>query len=73
MTKTILYCFEDDDVTHVAKNMGENHVHRLAVLDKNKRLTGIISFGDIALKCQDARLCGQLAATLSADITERIH
>jgi CBS domain-containing protein len=44
----VLYCFEDDDVDDVAKNMGEVKVRRLPVVDRNKRLVGIISLGDVA-------------------------
>jgi len=44
----VLYCFEDDDVDDVAKNMGDVKVRRLPVMDRNKRLVGIISLGDVA-------------------------
>ena len=47
-TEKILYCFEDDDIDHVAKNMGDVKVRRLPVMDRNKRLVGIISIGDLA-------------------------
>lgn len=48
MSPQVLYCFEDEDVEHVAKNMGENRVRRLPVLNRNKRLVGIVSFGDLS-------------------------
>jgi CBS domain-containing protein len=44
----LLYCYEDEELDHVAKNMGETQVRRLPVLDRNKRLVGIVSLGDIA-------------------------
>jgi CBS domain-containing protein len=44
-TEQVLYCFEDDDV---AKNMGEVKVRRLPVMDRDKRLVGIISIGDVS-------------------------
>ena len=47
MSDEIEYCFEDDDVTDVAHNMGDLQVRRMAVLNSDKRLTGIISLGDI--------------------------
>ena len=47
-TEKVLYCFEDDDVDDVAKNMGDVKVRRLPVMDRNKRLVGIISLGDVA-------------------------
>ncbi len=47
-TDQVMYCFEDDDIDDVAKNMGEVKVRRLPVMDRNKRLVGIISLGDVA-------------------------
>ena len=48
MSPQVLYCFEDEDVEHVAKNMGKNRVRRLPVLNREKRLVGIVSFGDLS-------------------------
>jgi CBS domain-containing protein len=50
MTPKTLYCFEEDSVEDAAKNMGQNQVRRLPVLNKDKRLVGIISLGDIVSK-----------------------
>lgn len=41
------YCYEDEDTEHVARNMDELLVRRLPVMDRNKRLVGIISIEDI--------------------------
>ena len=49
MSREILYCFEDEDIEHVVGNMGDVQVRRLPVMDRNKRLVGIISLSDIAL------------------------
>src|SRR5437773_1489817 len=46
-TDQVMYCFEDDDVDDVAKNMGEVKVRRLPVMYRNNRLVGIISRGDV--------------------------
>ena len=48
MTSDVKYCFEDQDLTEITRNMGEIQVRRLPVLDRNKRLVGIIALGDIA-------------------------
>jgi len=42
MTPEVLYCFEDDDFRAVSSRMGELQVRRLPVLNRNKRLIGII-------------------------------
>ena len=43
----VLYCYEDDELSSVAKNMSEEQVRRLPVVNREKRLVGIISFGDV--------------------------
>ena len=48
MTDHVDYCFEDQDVEEVTKNMADIKVRRLPVLNRDKRLVGIISLGDIA-------------------------
>lgn len=48
MTREVKYCFEDDDVSDVARTMAQLQVRRLPVLNREKRLTGIVSLGDIA-------------------------
>jgi CBS-domain-containing membrane protein len=42
------YCFDDEDVDHVAENMAELQVRRLPVMNRDKRLVGIVSLGDLA-------------------------
>lgn len=48
MTGEIKYCFDDEDCDDVIANMGDIKVRRLAVLNRDKRLVGIISLGDLA-------------------------
>lgn len=48
MTDEIRYCFEDEDVQHVAENMADLQVRRLPVMDRSKRLVGIVSLGNFA-------------------------
>jgi CBS domain-containing protein len=49
-TEQVLYCYEDEELDHVAKNMGSEQVRRLPVVNREKRLVGIVSFGDVAQK-----------------------
>jgi len=49
MSQEVKYCFEDQDLEEVALNMAEIKVRRLPVLDRSKRLVGILSLGDMAL------------------------
>ncbi len=48
MSDGILYCFEDDSVESVLKNMGDNQVRRLPVMSREKRLVGVVSLGDLS-------------------------
>lgn len=49
-TQEVLYCMEDDDVRDVLRNMQEQQVQRLIVLDnsQDKDLVGVVSIADIA-------------------------
>ncbi len=48
MTKSVLYCFEDQTLDEVSENLGEQQIRRLPVLTREKRLVGILSLGDLA-------------------------
>ena len=48
MTADVKYCFDDQDLEEVTANMAELQVRRLPVLNRQKRLVGIIALGDIA-------------------------
>ena len=50
MTRDVKYCFEDDNVDEVTRNMGDIQVRRLPVVNREKRLVGILSLGDIAFE-----------------------
>lgn len=53
MSTDVCYCFEDQDLAEVCANMAEQKIRRLPVLNRDKRLVGIISLGDIA--CTDGK------------------
>jgi len=48
MSGEVLYCFDDEDLTHVSRNMSDMKVRRLPVVNREKRLVGVISLGDLA-------------------------
>ena len=64
MSKDVKYCYEDEDLEHVAKNMSELQVRRLPVVNRDKRLVGIVSLGDIAQR-EDAKTTGKATAGVS--------
>src|SRR5437763_10551162 len=48
MSEHIHYCYEDEELDDVAQNMGDIQVRRLPVVNREKRLVGILSLGDVA-------------------------
>ena len=49
MSGEVKYCYEDQTVDEVTQNMGELRIRRLPVLNREKRLVGILSLGDLAI------------------------
>ena len=50
MTTEVLCCSEDQELDHVAARMADARVRRVAVVDRDGRLVGILSLSDVALK-----------------------
>lgn len=65
-TDRVLYCFEGDTIDRAAESMREQQVYRLVVLDtpESKRLTGVLSLGDISRQGREA-----LAGVTASEIT----
>lgn len=47
MTCNVVYCNEDDDVEEIEEIMSQNQIRRLPIIDKNNKIVGIISLGDL--------------------------
>jgi len=56
MSEGITHCFEDQDVEEAAHLMQDNQIRRLLVLNRDKRLVGIVSLGDLAIGADDEHL-----------------
>ena len=65
MSHEVMYCFDDEDLEDAAHNMGDIKVRRLPVLNRDKRLVGIIAISDLAGR-EDAQKMGQAVAEISA-------
>jgi CBS domain-containing protein len=63
MSRGVLYCYDDQDLDHIARSMGNARVRRVPVVDRQKRLVGILSLGDVALK--HAPVAGQAVQGVS--------
>jgi CBS domain-containing protein len=55
MTRQVVYCFEDQDTEEAERIMEKNQIRRLPVLDRDKRVVGIVSLGDLAVKNDENR------------------
>jgi CBS domain-containing protein len=64
MNAEVKYCFDDQEIGEVLRNMSELQLRRLPVLNHEKRLVGIISLGDMACNGQ-AGLAGDALSGIS--------
>jgi CBS domain-containing protein len=58
MSSGAISCFEDEDVSEAARIMRDKQVRRLVVLNRDNRLAGLVSLGDIAVGTGDAQMSG---------------
>jgi CBS-domain-containing membrane protein len=58
MTPEVVYCFEDALAEDAARLMEQKQVRRLVVLNRDKRMIGIVSLGDLAVETGDEQLVG---------------
>jgi CBS domain-containing protein len=65
MTPGIVWCFEDDDVQEAGRKMKEHQIRRLPVLNRDKRLVGMVSLGDLAVETRDEQLAGDTLQAVS--------
>ena len=64
MSSEVLYCFDDQELEDVARNMADIKVRRLPVLNRNKHLVGIVSLGDLSRK-EDAQVTAKAVSNIS--------
>lgn len=50
MSQGMFFCFEDEGIDKAIKIMQKKEVRHLTVLNRQKRLVGVVSLGDLALK-----------------------
>ena len=69
MTPKTYYCYDDQSVKEVCDNMGEIQVRRLPVVNRDKRLVGIVSLGDIA-QAADRQNVGQTEQQITQGLAQ---
>lgn len=48
MTKNVITCYEDQDITEAAQIMEEHNIRRLTVLNRNDEIAGFLTVDDLA-------------------------
>ena len=65
MSEGICWAYEDDSVEQAATIMSERQVRRLPVVDRDKRLVGIVSLGDFAVDSTDIEPAAEALSGIS--------
>jgi len=65
MSEGIIYCQEDENIEDAIRVMEQKQVRRLPVINKNKRMVGMLSLGDVSHAVSQS-LTGELAKAVSA-------
>jgi len=65
MTPEVVFGFEDQRVEEAAKLMEEKQIRRLPVLDREKRLVGIVSLADVSVKTKNNKLKAKVVKGVS--------
>jgi CBS domain-containing protein len=65
MSKKISFCFDDQDLADAAHMMEEKQIRRLAVLNRDKRIVGMLSLDDFASHGERA-LAGEVLEKVAA-------
>jgi len=60
MSSQVEWCFDDEDVNSCAKKMQAKQIRRLAVVNHDQKLVGILSIGDLAKRGSSKVACAIL-------------
>lgn len=67
MTKRVYYTFDDQDADTALRNMRDLQIRRMPVVDRQKRLVGIVSLGDLACSVR-AEIAGDALEGISENL-----
>jgi CBS domain-containing protein len=51
----VFFCYEDEDLEKASQVMAQKQIRRLPILSRAKKLVGIVSLGDVAVRGKDAQ------------------
>jgi len=70
MTEETVYCLDDQKAEEAAQLMREHQVRRLPVLNRDGRLVGIISLGDLAACSGNEEMAGEVLGRITAGVLD---
>jgi CBS domain-containing protein len=74
MTEGTVYCFDDQDTDEAARLMREHEVRQLPVLNRERRLVGTISLGDLAACDGNEEMAGEVLGRIAVgSLAGRYH
>lgn len=65
LTEKVVWCYDDEDATKVAQMMEEKQIRRLSIVNHDKRLVGVVSIGDLAVKLRRDEVAGHTLEGIS--------
>jgi CBS domain-containing protein len=65
MTKGVIFCRDDEEIDDATRTMELKQVRRLPVINKEKRMVGILALGDISNACEQEQ-SGEVLQAVSA-------
>ena len=66
MSQDVLWCYDDQDVGEAQRMMEDNQVRRVPIVNRDKKLVGIVSLGDLATSSRtDDRQSGETLGRIS--------
>lgn len=65
MSEPIVYCRDNEDLDDAVRIMERKQIRRLPVIDKNHRMVGMLSLGDVAAVASPS-LCSETVRAVSA-------
>jgi len=73
MTPSVVYCFDDDEVSTAVNVMRAEQIRRLLVLDHQQKPVGIVALGDLATRLHDDALSGGVLERISEKTEAKRH
>ena len=61
----VFFCYEDEDLEKASQVMSQKQIRRLPILSRAKKLVGIVSLGDLAVRGKDAQTSGVVLEQVS--------